>query len=121
VFDMTSRPPPETGLANQGQENAGANFIELSVYRKAYDDLTRANSDTVGDMCDTDDDGDGLTDNDEIGGSACGPFTTPTSPNLADTDSDMVLDGAGVCHGIRADEPDKQAQRRTMHGCDAWR
>jgi hypothetical protein len=62
----------------------------------ANPDQTDTDEDGQGDVCDEDDDNDGLTDDDEI---LCG-----TNPNVQDTDGDGLLDGtefdtAGGCGG----------------------
>jgi glucose/arabinose dehydrogenase len=77
--------------ANPGQENADANFIDLSP-PKVFDDVTLANSDNAGDECDTDDDNDGRSDADEASGAGCGGIITDSL--LRDTDGDRALDGA---------------------------
>ncbi len=77
---------------NPNQHNADADFIDLPA-TKSYNDLTLANSDTLGDACETDDDNDGRLDTDELAGTGCGAFTTPTDPLDADSDDDFALDG----------------------------
>jgi polyhydroxybutyrate depolymerase len=81
---------------NPGQNNNDRDFIELGP-TKAFDDLTRPNSDALGDACDPDDDNDGLTDADELTGAACGGIIT--DPLKEDTDGDRVLDGAECAIG----------------------
>lgn len=78
-------------VANPTQANADRNMIALQPAR-AFDDITRANSDLLGDACDDDDDNDGLSDLDELTGAACGGIVT--NPLLPDTDGDRILDGA---------------------------
>lgn len=77
--------------SNGTQANTDRNEIWLQPAR-AFDDITRANSDGLGDACDDDDDNDGISDLDEATGAACGGVVT--SPILADTDGDRMLDGA---------------------------
>lgn len=69
-------------------------------------DNTVANSDTLGNMCDPDDDNDGLADSLEHFGITSPPPSPPcasatglTSATLADTDADAVLDGAECALG----------------------
>jgi hypothetical protein len=76
---------------NPAQQNADANFIDLSP-PKVFDDTTNPHSDALGDACDPDDDNDGRIDADETGGTGCGGATT--DPVDADTDGDNFLDGA---------------------------
>jgi hypothetical protein len=64
-----------------------------------YDDATRANSDFLGDLCDTDDDNDGLLDATEGMTPPCASGSMPTSPTVADTDGDRHLDGAECALG----------------------
>jgi hypothetical protein len=83
-------------VANAGQENTDGNVIELGP-AKAFDDVTRAMSDELGDACDGDDDNDGLSDAEESSGSACGGV--PTAADDADIDRDHVRDGAECAMG----------------------
>ncbi len=92
-------------VANAGQQNNDRNFIDLPA-SKPYDDLTRANSDTIGDACDPDDDNDGLADGAESqlgpGGAShalCPTASANTDPMKSDTDGDRVLDGAECALG----------------------
>jgi len=55
------------------------------------DDVTVPNGDTLGDVCDADDDNDWLSDAEEA--------TRGTNPLLADSDGDRVVDGAEVALG----------------------
>lgn len=98
---------------NPGQENADANFIDLSP-PKAYDDRTLVNSDEAGDACDTDDDNDGLTDAQETSGSACGGSVT--LPTNADSDGDLFVDGAECQFG---DDPNSIASMPELTDCGA--
>jgi glucose/arabinose dehydrogenase len=81
-------------IPNPGQENSDGT-IDLSP-PKAYDDVTRANSDVFGDACDADDDNDGIADTDEgvFPAPGCGAATAATSVTLADTDGDRAYDRA---------------------------
>jgi hypothetical protein len=69
--------------------------------RFGFDDITRPNSDNVGDACDQDDDNDGLADADETslgpGHSAhmkCPSASADTNPLVGDSDGDRALDAA---------------------------
>jgi hypothetical protein len=84
-------------VANPSQANADANFIDLSP-PKAYDDLTLAMSDNLGNACDPDDDNDGRSDIDELTGAGCNGHIT--DPLLRDTDGDRILDGAECALGL---------------------
>ncbi len=75
---------------NPGQQNTDRNFLDLAG--KLYDDVTQPNSDSAGDACDSDDDNDGRSDGDEIGGIGCGGAVTNALD--ADSDGDNYLDGA---------------------------
>jgi polyhydroxybutyrate depolymerase len=78
---------------NFPQTNSDPNFMDNSPpYGAAADDKTWPMSDTLGDACDDDDDNDGLTDAEELSGSACG--TVPTDPLVRDSDGDRYLDRA---------------------------
>ena len=79
-------------IVNPGQENSDGT-IDLSP-PKAYDDITRANSDELGDACENDDDNDGIADGDEgvFPVPGCASATSATSRTLADTDGDRTLD-----------------------------
>lgn len=79
------------GAYNPAQLNYDGNFIDLPP-SKAYDDLTRPQSDAQGDACDVDADADRRPDADELTGFGCaGIITSPTNPDM---DNDLVLDGA---------------------------
>jgi hypothetical protein len=98
---------------NPGQENNDRNFIDLSP-PKAFDDLTLVNSDNFGDPCDLDDDNDGLTDAEELSGSACGGQIT--NPLLLDTDGDFFTDGAECLLGTN---PNDITSKPTLASCGA--
>lgn len=87
--------------ANPGQQNNDRDFVDLSPWGKAFNDLTWPNSDTSGDVCDPDDDNDGLGDALEaaLPGPSCPTATGPLNPSLRDTDGDLVLDGAECALG----------------------
>jgi glucose/arabinose dehydrogenase len=76
---------------NPGQENADRNFVDQTP-PSTQDDGTWINSDNLGDICESDDDNDGLSDANEQAGSACGGIVTNTL--IRDTDGDLFLDGA---------------------------
>jgi hypothetical protein len=76
---------------NDDQLNTDGDLMDLSP-PKAFDDITHPSSDVAGDACDDDDDNDGLSDDEEVNGSACAGMTS--DPLLLDTDGDMYTDGA---------------------------
>jgi hypothetical protein len=83
--------------ANNTQANADR-IIDLPP-SKMFDDATRANSDKYGDVCDLDNDNDGLHDARETAGPPCASATTATNPLAIDTDGDRVTDGAECALG----------------------
>jgi len=83
-------------VPNPTQTNTDA-VILLPHPPFAFDDRTAPNSDTLGDACDSDDDNDGLTDTEELSGSACVGHVT--DPNNRDSDGDLVLDGPECARG----------------------
>lgn len=86
--------PSPRNAANGFGYNHDAEWIDLPP-SKAFDDVTRVNSDTIGDDCgDTDDDNDGLSDADELGlpSGACPPALAPTNPFAVDSDGDRAAD-----------------------------
>ncbi len=92
--------------ANPDQANLDRNFIDLHVFGQTFDDLTAANSDQAGDVCDPDRENDGLGNGDEPnlgpGGPAhalCPSASAPTDPLNADTDGDRALDRAECALG----------------------
>jgi hypothetical protein len=86
-------------VSNPGQQNNDRDLIALPHPRFAFDDTTAINSDGTGDACDSDDDNDGLSDVSEIAGVTCGAFNVTPSPTNADSDGDLVLDGAECALG----------------------
>jgi hypothetical protein len=100
------------GLFNLPQTNHDANFLDLTPPRTS-DDLSRPMSDALGDDCDPDDDNDGLSDIDEIGGTGCGPFSGLGSEE-ADSDGDNYIDGAECLHGT---DPRHNAEHPTNAQC----
>jgi hypothetical protein len=94
------------------QENADR-IIDLSP-PKAFDDLSHPNSDAQGDACDTDDDNDGRSDSDELGGIGCtGAVTDPLD---SDSDGDNFLDGAECALGT---DPTNIAIKPLLSACGA--
>ncbi|MBI5284603.1 MAG: thrombospondin type 3 repeat-containing protein [Chloroflexi bacterium] len=90
-------------IPNPGQENADGDFTDLSAYGKPYNDRTWPNSDKIGDVCDSDIDGDGLANAVEAGlgpggphHAQCGSATAATDPVKLDTDADGFMD-RGEC------------------------
>jgi hypothetical protein len=110
VLDLHDNCPDD---ANASQLNADRNFIELGP-TKVFDDTTRAMSDNAGDACDSDDDSDGRSDDDEAAGVACGAFTTPTDALNPDTDGDRALDGAECA---RATDPASASSAPSLAQC----
>ena len=97
---------------NAGQENHDANFVDLAPYGLLFNDVTRLNSDSLGDACDPDADNDALANGDEAelgpGGSShslCPSASGPTNPLKEDTDGDLVLDGAECALGSDPTDP----------------
>ena len=92
-------------VPNADQANSDANFIDLHVYGKLFDDTTVVNSDNEGDACDFDIDNDGIPNDVEavVGVVSppgyCPSATGTTNPLLSDTDDDMVLDSAECVMG----------------------
>jgi hypothetical protein len=67
---------------------------------KAFDDITRLHGDNYGDVCDADDDNDGLRDGRESEGPPCLTASAATDPMKSDTDGDRALDGAECLLGF---------------------
>lgn len=93
------------GVWNPGQANNDANAIDIPG--KMYDDITAPNSDISGDVCDNDDDNDGLVDGSEglLFCAPVGPLESYTDRFNPDTDGDRFLDGAECALGFRPDDP----------------
>ncbi len=109
---VTDVPDNCAAAPNPSQLNSDRNLVDLSP-PKSYDDVTLANSDDAGNLCDPDDDNDGLADLTEAGGPPCATATGATNPLVADTDGDLVLDGAECTLGfnpILATSKPSQAQ-----------
>lgn len=83
---------------NNDQKNSDGNFVDLPPSRP-FDDLTWVNSDSAGDVCDPDDDNDGIPDAVEVAGPPCGSASAATDPLKLDTDSDGFTDGAECALG----------------------
>ena len=104
-------PTPTHNLGGIGY-HSDENHIDLPP-TKAFDDLTRANADSVGNDCgDSDDDNDGLTDAQEADGSACAGKIT--NKDKDDTDGDRTLDGAECSIGT---DPTSSTSAPTLAQC----
>jgi hypothetical protein len=97
---------------NPDQKNSRPDFIDLHVYGKLFDDTTALNSTTLGDACNPDIDGDGLTNDVEAGLGPGGPFhdqclsaTANTDPLKLDTDGDGFTDRAECMLGTDPVDP----------------
>jgi hypothetical protein len=100
-------------VPNLLQENNDRNFISHApVY--GTNDLTRAMSDAAGDVCDADDDNDGLTDTVEDAGPPCASASAATDDVLGDTDGDLVLDGPECALGTN---PNSAASKPSVAAC----
>jgi hypothetical protein len=95
------------------QSNNDRDFIDLPPTRP-YDDLTAAFSDQVNDVCDDDDDNDGLSDLQETAGPPCETASAATNPLAADTDGDLILDGAECALGF---DPASAASKPVRSQC----
>lgn len=72
----------------------------------ANDSQTDTDSDSMGDACDQDDDGDAVLDDYETGpGPYVSPFDTGTNPLLSDTDGDGFDDGVEIAAGTDPTSP----------------
>lgn len=78
--------------ANFAQSNIDRNVVEMAPL--AFDDITRAVSDDIGDACDADNDNDGLSNASESPGPPCAAASGATDPVVADTDGDLYTDFA---------------------------
>jgi hypothetical protein len=77
-------------VANASQANADGNNRDNGPLVPG-NDVTWLMSDVPGDLCDSDDDNDGLTDADESSGAACGGIATGIA--TVDSDGDRLTDG----------------------------
>jgi glucose/arabinose dehydrogenase len=89
-------------ISNASQANASSN-TRLNGVNVPGDDVTWLMSDTTGDLCDDDDDNDGLTDADEAGGALCSGATT--NPMAVDSDGDNLTDGWECVNGSNPNNP----------------
>jgi hypothetical protein len=80
------------------------------------DDGTWPNHDMPGDLCDTDDDNDGLTDAEETTGASCGSVIT--LPNDLDSDNDHLLDGWECTNGSNPLDATSRALGTSMGDSD---
>lgn len=99
-------------VPNADQTNSRPDFIDLHVYGKSVDDTTVLNSTTLGDACNPDIDGDGLSNDDEAqlgpaqtAHALCPTATGPTDPLKLDTDGDGFTDGAECMLGTDPVDP----------------
>ena len=97
-------------VANAGQENSDANFIDQTP-PSTQDDRTWANSDVPGDACDADDDNDGLSDAAEAAG--CNG-SGPLNALVRDSDGDRFLDGPECTFGTN---PASAASKPALSSC----
>jgi hypothetical protein len=88
-------------VRNPDQKNSRPDVLSLSAYGKPYNDTTVLNSTALGDACNPDIDGDGLTNTQEPllrpGGAShalCPRATANTDPLKLDTDGDGYTDHA---------------------------
>lgn len=105
-------------VAQFNQDNTDLNFINLPG--KAFVDITRPNSDGLGNACDPDDDNDGRLDADELSGAGCNGHVT--DPLVGDTDGDSALDGAECAIGTVpsvSGPPSGLGSRPSMAQCGA--
>jgi hypothetical protein len=87
-------------IANADQLNDDRNFTDNSPpYVSAVDDRTRPNSDGNGNLCDPDDDNDGLADAVEVLAVPCPAASGSTDPTRIDSDGDGFVDGIECAFG----------------------
>jgi hypothetical protein len=87
-------------VPNPNQLNSDRNFISNSPpYAPTTNDRTRPVSDVSGDVCDPDDDNDGVSDVLESSSSPCPSASGPTNPLSLDSDGDRVVDGVECAGG----------------------
>src|SRR6185295_3152864 len=83
--------------SNVTQDNHDGDKTDLSSYGKVFNDLTRPNSDDLGDACDPDSDNDGFSNAVESsltpGDARCPSTSGPTDQTALDTDGDLITDG----------------------------
>ena len=94
------------GLANPAQLNIDGNFVDTTP-PLTQNDTSRAMSDALGDVCDPDDDSDGVADLTEVAlpGAACPSATAALDPFNTDTDGDGAMDGAECAIGTNPNNP----------------
>ena len=101
-------------VANPDQANNDAIYDVTPPL--AANDATRPNSDTMGDVCDNDDDNDGLSDVAEGSGSPCASATASTDPLKDDSDGDRYLDGIECTNGA---DPANSGSKPNLMDCGA--
>ena len=108
LFDDTCPSDPDPG-----RDSADGNFISGLI---DTNDRTVVVSDNIHNVCDPDDDNDGLPDVIELGGPPCPSATWYTSTTLGDTDGDRFLDGAECALGT---DPNSAASKPLLSACGA--
>jgi hypothetical protein len=103
-------------VPNPDQANNDRNFISNAPVYPSISDRTMANSDAVGDVCDLDDDNDGLTDALEDSGAPCPSATAATDPLDIDTDGDRFTDGMECGAGT---DPADPSSKPSLLDCDS--
>lgn len=100
---------------NYAQVNTDGNFVD-NPPSMTQDDTSVVMSDANGDLCDGDDDNDGLTDVVEVGlpGAACLAATAPLNPLNPDSDGDAYVDAAECALGT---DPASAAAKPTQADC----